>query len=97
MDIGGHLCYISATSLLHRDSFLVLRPQIPGIDKAKAYMESVPYFLRHGDAIEHERQQQNQQWVESGGEASKRKSFKMYSDTLSVVRYVYVNYVNYLK
>ena len=61
--------------------------QIPGVDKAKAYMESVPFFMRHGDAIEHERQQQSQQWAESGGGALKRNPFKMYSDTLSVVRY----------
>lgn len=26
--------------------------QSPGIDKAKAYLESVAYFMRHGDAIE---------------------------------------------
>lgn len=51
-------------------------------------MESVPFFMKHGDAIEHERQQQNQQWTESGGGgALKRNPFKMYSDTLSVVRY----------
>ena len=63
--------------------------QIPGVDKAKAYMESVPFFMRHGDAIEleQERQQQTQQWTDSG-KALKKNPFKMYSDTLSVVRYV---------
>ena len=64
--------------------------QIPGVDKAKAYMESVPYFLRHGDAIEVEQRQQSQQWAESGGGALKRNPFKMYSDTLGIVRCVCV-------
>ena len=74
---------------MHVYNNVYLHTQIAGVEKAKAYMESVPYFLKHGDAIEHERTpQQNQQWVESGSEAVKRKSFKMYSDTLSVVRYV---------
>ena len=50
-------------------------------------MESVPFFMRHGDAIEHERQQQSQQWAESGSGALKRNPFKMYSDTLGIVRY----------
>lgn len=66
------------------DSLPYVYTQIPGVDKAKAYMESVPFFMKHGDAIEHERQQQ---WAESGSGALRRNPFKMYSDTLSVVRY----------
>lgn len=26
--------------------------QVPGLEKAKLYMESVTYFMRHGGAIE---------------------------------------------
>lgn len=32
--------------------FVFVSVQTPGVDKAKAYMESVTYFMKHGDALE---------------------------------------------
>ena len=49
---GGSNGYVWAVSHLHAISGDMEIFQAPGIDKAKAYLESVVYFMRHGDAIE---------------------------------------------
>ena len=47
-----HSLPLSPSLPLSLSPSLLSHTQTPGIEKAKAYLESVTYFMRHGDAIE---------------------------------------------
>lgn len=51
----------------------------PASEKAKAYLESVVYFMKHGDAIEREAQ--------SWDGTQTKNPFRLYMDTIALVKY----------